>query len=318
MKTNKIFTMLCLFLVFLVVPKQVFSQYDSNFIHLRGFDSLLALVERLDPDLEQAGLTRQQIQTDVEIKLRKAGFKVNAKFELGDNKPALIIKVSSLLNSNGLFAYSIQTSLSEKVILHRDNSVNGLNAMTWTENTLGTVGRDNVRNIRDTVSDQVDKFLNDYLKGNAVKTPSDEEGDKLVHVFNISVYGDCKPSPLAKYAVKTLPKNVQKPSGKSIQKPLPKPVQKDSPFTATYVGGNSPPTVEIFNDSNRTMYFDFGQGKMTAYTIPSGGRQKINLSEAGNYKFKASAPSVRSDEGQETFHNGYVYTWRFYIVTVPR
>jgi hypothetical protein len=318
MQKKRIFTMLLLVLIFLVVPKQVFSQYDWSFRDLRGFDSLFVLVYPLDSDLEQAGLTRKQIETDVEIKLRKAGFKVNDNKEPGDNRPALEIKVRSLLNSNGLFTYSIQTSLSQKVILHRDNSVNGLNATTWTENALGTVGRDNVRSIRDTVSDHVDKFFNDYLKGNAIKTPSDEESDKIFQIIHIKKYGDCKPNPLAKYAEKISPKKVQKPLGKSIQKPLPKPVQKDSPFTATYVGGNSPPTIEIFNDTNRTMYFDFGQGKMTAYTIPSGGSQKINLSEAGSYKYKASAPRVRSDEGQETFNNGYLYTWRFYIVTVPK
>lgn len=56
---------------------------------------------------------------------------------------------------------------------------------------------------------------------------------------------------------------------------------------------------------------------MTAYTIPSGASQKITLTE-GSYNYKASAPRVRSDEGQEMFKKGYVYTWRFYIVTVPR
>jgi FKBP-type peptidyl-prolyl cis-trans isomerase len=94
--------------------------------------------------------------------------------------------------------------------------------------------------------------------------------------------------------------------------------QDDSPFTATYVGNNRAPTVEIFNDSDRTMYFDFGQERMIAYTIPSGGSQKINLTEAGNFKYKASAPRVRSDEGQGIFKTGHVYTWRFYINTVSR
>ncbi len=56
---------------------------------------------------------------------------------------------------------------------------------------------------------------------------------------------------------------------------------------------------------------------MTAYTIPSQKSQKITVPE-GIYKYKASAPRVESDEGEETFKKGYVYTWRFYIVTVPK
>ncbi len=61
-------------------------------------------------------------------------------------------------------------------------------------------------------------------------------------------------------AKKNIPTTTDK---KTLQPPPPKAKQDDSPFTATYVGGNSAPTIEVFNDSDRTMYFDFGQGKMT-------------------------------------------------------
>lgn len=88
----------------------------------------------------------------------------------------------------------------------------------------------------------------------------------------------------------------------------------NSPFTATYVGGNRPPEVEIFNETDRTLYLDFGQDKLTPYTISTKSSKKFTLTE-GIYKFKATAPRVIPLEGQDSFQKGYAYTWRFTIVT---
>ena len=88
----------------------------------------------------------------------------------------------------------------------------------------------------------------------------------------------------------------------------------NSPFTATYVGGNRPPEVEIFNDSDRTLYLDFGQDTLTPYTIPPKTSKKFTLTE-GIYKYKATAPRVVPLAGEKTFEKGYRYTWRFVIVT---
>src|SRR5437879_13447851 len=43
---------------------------------LRGLEGVWVVVEGLGPDVEQAGLTKQQLQTDVELWLRKAGIPV--------------------------------------------------------------------------------------------------------------------------------------------------------------------------------------------------------------------------------------------------
>jgi hypothetical protein len=283
MKPNRIIKLLLLILVFFVIPKQVFSQNDVNKT-LQGFNTLKVLVESLKPEMERLGLTEEQIQTDVEIKLRKTGFNVKGKDQIFFPLIYLYINLQSIHSDSGLVTYNLETSLEQEVLLDRNKTIDTI-ASTWSTSVTGNVGRNNVRQLRDVISDQVDEFINNWLKANA-STTSQKKTPQSTYV---------PPSP-----------------------PPPKAKQQDSPFTATYVGGNRLPTVEIFNDTDRTMYFDFGQGKMTAYIIPSGGSQKINLSEAGNYKFKASAPRVKSDEGQETFNNGYVYTWRFYIVTVPR
>jgi hypothetical protein len=49
---------------------------------LRGLDGVQVVVEDLQPDVERNGLTRQQLQTDVELRLRKAGIRVLTEQEL--------------------------------------------------------------------------------------------------------------------------------------------------------------------------------------------------------------------------------------------
>jgi hypothetical protein len=48
---------------------------------LRGVEGVLVVVEDLGDDVEQAGLTRQQLQTDVELRVRQAGIRVLTRAE---------------------------------------------------------------------------------------------------------------------------------------------------------------------------------------------------------------------------------------------
>lgn len=89
---------------------------------------------------------------------------------------------------------------------------------------------------------------------------------------------------------------------------------ENSPFTSTYIGENRPPEVEIFNDSDRMLYLDFGQDTLTPYTIAPKTSKKFTLTE-GLYKYKANAPRVVPLAGEKTFEKGYRYTWRFVIIT---
>ena len=43
---------------------------------MRGIEGVGVVVESLDPEVERAGLTKHQLQTDVELQLRKAGIRV--------------------------------------------------------------------------------------------------------------------------------------------------------------------------------------------------------------------------------------------------
>lgn len=277
-------TMIFLFLVCLALPNQIFPQSDPEQESLKGFDTLKVVVEHLEPDLEQAGLTRDQIQTDVEIKLRRAGFIVKGKNEVFFPYIYLYIQLTSFEKNSG-FAFNIAISLKQEVSLSRNKSVSLLSA-TWDTNITGYLPKSDVGKLREAILAQVDLFINDYLKANGrTSNQSDELGKFLEEIRTPT----------------TIKKNKQ----------------DDSPFTAVYVGGNKPPEVEVFNDSDKTLYLDLGQGVMTPYKIPSKTSRKMTLIE-GNYNFKATAFRVRSLEGTQLFRKGYVYRWKFTIITVPR
>lgn len=94
------------------------------------------------------------------------------------------------------------------------------------------------------------------------------------------------------------------------------PKQDNQPvFERRYVGGNKPPQIVVKNDASETLTLNFGSSK---FTIPGGQTQTINTTEGGVFSFVASAPGIESLSGQKNFERGYIYSWRFFVVTVRR
>jgi hypothetical protein len=85
-------------------------------------------------------------------------------------------------------------------------------------------------------------------------------------------------------------------------------------FEARSTGGYSNPTLEITNDSAKTLYLKLAEIR---YTILPSSSKTITLNP-GIYKYYASAPGVIPDYGEEQLNRGMIYTWRFYIVTTTR
>lgn len=79
-------------------------------------------------------------------------------------------------------------------------------------------------------------------------------------------------------------------------------------------GSYKNPTLEVKNDSDKTMTLKLGE---TRYVFSPQESKTIPLT-SGRYSFHASAPNVIPDFGEQNFELGYIYTWRFYIVTVRR
>lgn len=125
-----------------------------------------------------AGLSKEEMQTDVELRLREAGIKEHlvlnpiadlfTKRTRSPGEPFLWVEVEFAKPVNGLVAWLVRVELKQNVILERDPQTK-IVAVTWGAQDLGTVGKDNLRQIRDVVKDYVDKFCNDYLAANPKK-----------------------------------------------------------------------------------------------------------------------------------------------------
>ena len=134
---------------------------------LSGLRGIYVLVEKIEPFAERMGLTKSTLQADVEAKLRQAGVRILTKdewvAELG--KPVLSLHVNAIPQSLGLYVFSIQLRLNQGVRLTRDPSIESM-ATTWSVVMVGTIGADQLVQVRDSVRGRVDEFIQAYLAVN--------------------------------------------------------------------------------------------------------------------------------------------------------
>jgi hypothetical protein len=116
-------------------------------------------VESLDSEAQQCGLTEPQVRTDVEIRLRRSGVVVDPALV-----PYLYVNVNVLPTPRGC-VYDISLDFRQHVAL--DGRV--IVAATWSTGALGMTLDTSGRRIRNDLSDEVDKFLNDWLSVNPPK-----------------------------------------------------------------------------------------------------------------------------------------------------
>jgi hypothetical protein len=134
---------------------------------LVGLKGVYVIVENMDPQAENLGLRADQIETDVELRLRKAGVRVLTKEEIfkTTGMPSLCVNVLALV-ARGLVTYSVEVELSEIVTLDRGFRTHGV---IWSDGGTGNVDIRSIGKIRESVGDKVDKFINDYLAANPKK-----------------------------------------------------------------------------------------------------------------------------------------------------
>jgi hypothetical protein len=130
---------------------------------LRGLQGVEVLVERMKPVAQRHGLTDRQVQTDVELRLHRAGIRVLTADE-SEASPYLYINIIIVAGSGpaaGLLGYSIAVELKQFVWLMRDPDIRLPGATTWDEGSAGLVGQAQLRSVREELSDLVDKFINE-------------------------------------------------------------------------------------------------------------------------------------------------------------
>jgi hypothetical protein len=137
---------------------------------LVGLKGVWVLVEGMNTQAERLGLTKTQIQTDVELRLRKAGIKVLTEEERLETpgRPYLYVNVNAVTKpGSSLCAYSIKVHLKKNVAIKSGFKTP---RVVWhTPDYAETVKIYNTTRIRNLVGDHVDIFINDYLAANPKK-----------------------------------------------------------------------------------------------------------------------------------------------------
>ena len=164
-------------LLLLLTPSMVGAQTpNQERLSLRGLQGIGVLIEEIRGTAKEDGLTDSQLQTDVELRLRKAGIRIMTVDELKKSgTPYLYLNIQNIKDKQGRgYVYYVHLSVQQDVRLERKIAVlpNEPNQIrmtvaTWERNNLGTLPGSDLRRVRNIVADQVDEFINDYLAENA-------------------------------------------------------------------------------------------------------------------------------------------------------
>jgi hypothetical protein len=143
---------------------------STNQESLRGLKGVRVIVRMsASPDAERDGITKDKLQTDVELKLRQTGIRVVSFEEWKKTKEDgigwLDLSVSALKHET-FYACNVQLKLMQPVMLSRDPSKKTF-ATTWSTGSVGVFGMMRLEGIRKEVADKVDEFANNYLAVNS-------------------------------------------------------------------------------------------------------------------------------------------------------
>ncbi len=139
---------------------------------LRDIKCFSVSVERLDDDEIRDGISKSQLQTDIELRLRKEGITV---VDHDDTTyfyaPYLYLNCRLIKTENCGYVYNILLQLKQWVELSYGTQRSFCCATTWGIGKIAIVSTEEMpRHIRDNVADAVDEFINDYLAENPKTT----------------------------------------------------------------------------------------------------------------------------------------------------
>ena len=142
---------------------------ETNRTTLRGLGGVRVLVEDLPPEVEQEGLTKTQLQADLELKLRTGGIKPLTQEECfktpGEPYLYININLNTLKTEGDRYSYSIDIGLIQNVTLQRTPGQTTY-AITWSTGGVGLIGKKHVSELQDSVGDLVSIFVKAFLSVN--------------------------------------------------------------------------------------------------------------------------------------------------------
>ena len=147
------------------------QETDAARATLKGLSGVGVWVGDLASDITQRGVTKQQLQTEVERQVRRAGIAVFSGQEAAapSDMAFVAVSVTTLQHTGDLYAYAVDLAVYQTATLMRDPTPRSL--ATWTVGSLGLVEADNLRAISTSVSQQVEHFIQAYRAVNPRASP---------------------------------------------------------------------------------------------------------------------------------------------------
>lgn len=129
---------------------------------LKGLPGVVVGVGNIAPEIEPSGVTKQQLQTEVEQQLRRAGLPVFSSQE-ASTRPDMAffaVYVTTLRHTGDLYAYAVDLAVYQAAGLLRDPTPRSLT--TWAVGSIALVEASDLGAIFTSVSQQVDQFIQAY------------------------------------------------------------------------------------------------------------------------------------------------------------
>jgi hypothetical protein len=158
----------------LLLIRIVIVQAQTDEKVLRGLDSIEVDIEEINnEDAKHQGITKEQLQTDVELRLRTLGIKVSPHGAPAPSTSPFLyvilnfIPVITTKHETFVYAYNIDVHFVDIVNIARSKkNSDWFFATTWSTGGVSYVNPDELASIRHVVIDRVDKFANAYLAAN--------------------------------------------------------------------------------------------------------------------------------------------------------
>ncbi len=135
---------------------------------LRDLIGVRVLLTDLNPDAERDGLIKRELQTDVELRLRKSGIRVLTEEEWRKmpRAPLLYVRVDALKGSNIAYTYYTDVQLYQRVSIEQTPDISGF-AATWSTGSTGIAEQAKLKGlVFGSLRNEVDEFIKAYLAEN--------------------------------------------------------------------------------------------------------------------------------------------------------
>jgi hypothetical protein len=156
---------------------EVLGVEGNDHASFRGLKGIYILIDGRFDEVIKEGVTKDQLKTDVELQLRKAGIKVLTEQEFVALPGAPYLSITLLtsegacggagpISSRRVYAICTLIRLNQNAMLERNPKIK-TNVVTWGCNIIAWDEAKNIKRIiREGVKDGIDRFMNDYLAVN--------------------------------------------------------------------------------------------------------------------------------------------------------